>query len=98
MQIVLGYLTVLLHLLELIHAVSADRADGDLVVFGKLLDVLDYLAALILGQRREGQSDNLAVILRVDAEIGGLDSLLDGVKGRSVPGLDAEDSAPRPRR
>ena len=54
--------------------------------FSKLLDILDYLAALILSQRRESQSDNLAVILRVDAEIGGLDSLLDGVKGRSVPG------------
>lgn len=53
LEIVLGYLAVLLHLLELIHAVSADRADGDLAVFGKLLDILDYLAALILGQRRE---------------------------------------------
>ena len=90
LEIVLGYLAVLLHLLELIHAVSADRADGDLAILGKLLDILDYLAALILSQRREGQSDNLAVILRVDAEIGGLDSLLDLLEQAAVPRLDDE--------
>ena len=92
LEIVLGYLAVLLHLLELIHAVSADRANGNLAVLRQLLDILDYLAALILSQRRKCQSDNLAVILRVDAEIGGLDSLLDGMQSRNVPGLNAEDS------
>ena len=92
LEIVLGYFAVLLHLLELFHAVSADRANGNLAVLRQLLDILDYVAALILGQGRESKSYHLSVVLRVNSEIGGLDSLLDGMQSRNVPGLNAEDS------
>ena len=72
--VVLGQFALLLGLLDVVDRVAADVADGDLGVFGVFADLLGEVLAALLGQLREDEADNAAVILRVDAEIRGLDS------------------------
>ena len=72
-------------LLEVIHGVPADVADGHLAVLGILVDLLGQLLAALLRQLREGQADDTAVVLGIDAQVGGLDGLFDGLEQRSRP-------------
>ena len=88
--IVLGDLGGLLLLLHLLHRVAADVADGDLRGLAVLLGLLDQIAAALLGQGREDQTDRAAVVLGIDAQIGGEDRLLDGLEQACVPGLDQQ--------
>ena len=80
LQIVLGDLALLLGLLEGIHSLTADVTDGNLAVLAILMDLLGQLLTAFLSQLRECQADDSAVILGVDAQIRGLDSLLDGTQ------------------
>ena len=89
-QIVLGDLAVLLGALELGVGVAADVAHGDPRVLGVVLALLDEVLAALLGQRRERQADDRAVVARRDAEVGGLDGLLDRLERGLVPRLDDE--------
>ena len=75
--VVLGQLTLLLGLLNVVDCVAADVADGDLGILGVFADLLREILAALLGQLREDEADNAAVILRVDAEIRGLDGLFN---------------------
>ena len=50
------------------------------VLLGLLPDLFHEQFAALLGQLREDEADHAAVILRVDAEIRGLDGLLDGLE------------------
>src|SRR5262249_6100040 len=56
-------------------------------VLGDLPDVLDQVPTPLLGEGGDRDPDQLAVVLGVEAEIRGLDGLLDRVQGRFVIGL-----------
>src|SRR5688572_4609203 len=49
-------------LLEIVHDVAPDVADRDPSLLGEVADDLDELLAALLGQRRDGQADQLAVV------------------------------------
>ena len=86
--VVLGDLGVLLHLLQLLVGVPPHVADGDPALLGHVLGHLDQLLAPLLGERRDVDADDLAVVARVHRELGLLDGLLDLGQHRAVPGLD----------
>ena len=65
---VLADFVLLLVLLELVHPVAADVADGDPRLFGILAAQLGELLAALLGQLGDRQADHLAVDDRVDSE------------------------------
>ena len=90
MQLVLGDLALLLRCLELVQCIAADVAERNLCLLTGLGNALDKLLTALLGQRREVQTNLLAVVLRVDAEVGDLDRLLDGLEHRAVPRLDGQ--------
>ena len=70
LQLVLGHVAVLLHLLREVVCLAADVADRYLRGIAHLRDLLGQLLAALLGQLREDEADRLAVVLRVDAEVG----------------------------
>ena len=78
-------LALLLGLLDVVDCVAADVADGDLGVLAVFVDLLRQILAALLGQLREDQADDAAVVLRVDAEIGGLDGLFNRLEQRRRP-------------
>ena len=88
--VVLGQFPLLLGLFDVVNRVAADVADGDLGVLGIFADLLREILAALLGQLREDEADDAAVILRVDAEIRGLDGLFNRLEQRPVPRLDDE--------
>ena len=90
MQLVLGDLALLLRGLELVERIAADIAESDLGLLAGLGNALDELLAALLGQRREVQTDLLAVVLRIDAEVGHLNGLFDSLEHRAVPRLDGQ--------
>ena len=89
---VLGQLAGLLHCLGLVHCLAADVAHGDLCILTQLGDLLGQLLAALLGGSREVQTDGLAVINGVDADVAGLDRLGDGLEHRAVPRGDGQDA------
>src|SRR5262245_37934377 len=72
-------------------------AHGDAEVLGHLLHVLDELLPPLLGERRNRDPDELAVVLRVEAEVRGLDGLLDRHHRALVEGLDDDERRLRHR-
>ena len=90
LQLVLGDLGGLLHLLERLQRIPADVADGHLAALVVLADLLDQFLAALLRQLGEGQPDGLAVILGIDAQIGLLNGLLNALQGRGVPRGDEQ--------
>src|SRR6478609_3667726 len=89
-DVVLADLAVLLELLELLLRRTAQVADRDPAVLGLGLGDLDVLLATLLGELREHAPDHLAVVGRVDAEVGVADRLLDGLHRALVVGLDED--------
>ena len=71
--------------LEGVVAVAADVADRGAVLFEDLVQVLADVAAALLGHGRNGDAHDLAVGMRIEAEIGGLDGLFDLLAGWSGP-------------
>ena len=86
--VVLGDLRVLLELLDIVHGVAADIADGHLGVLAVLAHLLGQFLTAFLRELGEDQSDDSAVVLGVNAQIGGLDGLFDLLQKAAVPGLD----------
>ena len=66
--VLLGVLcqTVLLCLLQLVYGIAACVADGNLGSLVLLAALLDKILAALLGEWRNGQADNLAVVGRHD--------------------------------
>ena len=62
---------------RLVLGVPADVADRDPGVLRLVLRDLDELLAALLGELREDDPDDRAVVGRVDAEVGVADGLLD---------------------
>ena len=65
----------------------------DAVVLGELADVLHEVLAPLLGERGDRDADDLAVVQRVEAEVGRLDRLLDLADDALVVRLDDEQAA-----
>ena len=59
---------------------------------GFLLNLLAKLLAAFLGKLRENKANDLTVVRGGDSHIGGKDSLLDRLQGRSVVGGDGQGS------
>ena len=76
--------------LEVLARVAAEVAHGDAAVLGHVLDDLDVLLAALLGERREVEPDDRAVVARVDAEVAVADRLLDGAERGAVVRLDEQ--------
>jgi hypothetical protein len=92
LQIVLGNLAVFLGFLEGVHGVAADVADVDATFFGHAAGNLHELLATFAAELGEWDSDVGAVNGRVQAEVGLLDGLHDGLGDAFVPGLDLDEA------
>ena len=80
--------TLLDGLLQVIDAVAAGIADADLGGLHLLAALLHQLFAAFLGEGRNGDADNLAVVLGHDAQRGVDDGFLDDAHHTLVPGTD----------
>src|SRR6266536_3891238 len=75
--LVASHLALVDELLEVVHDVAADVPDRDAAVLGHLPGDLDELLSPLLGQLRDREADDLAVVRRGQAEVGLLDRSLD---------------------
>ena len=85
--VVLGDLVILEQLLQPVVGVAAHLADAVAALLGQLVDVARQLLAALFGERRERDAHDLAVVGRVQAEIGGANRLLDRAELRRVERL-----------
>src|SRR5207248_7178988 len=83
----------LLQAVELVAGGAPQVAYGDAAFLGLVLHDLHKLLTPLLGELRERQADDLAVVGGVDTEVGVLDGLLDGLHRVLVVGLDDEKSS-----
>jgi hypothetical protein len=60
---------VLFELFQLVDGIAADIPEGNFVILGLFLEILDNFLAALAGQRRQVQPDNLAVIGRGQADV-----------------------------
>src|SRR4051812_2495714 len=86
--LVLADLPVLDDALQLVHRGAAHAADGDLGVLALAARDLDHVPAPLLGELREDDADDLAVVARVDPEVGVADRALHALQLAGVVGLD----------
>src|SRR5215470_155868 len=89
--LVLGDLLVLEQGLELLVRVAALVADGDLVLLALGLHLLGDLLAPLLGERRDRQTDDLAVIHRSEAQVRLAERLLHVLEEALLPGLHRDE-------
>src|SRR6266540_1807025 len=75
--LVLPDLTLVHELLEVVHDVAADVSDGHAPFLGHPAHDLDELLAPLLGELRNREPDQLAVVGRRQAKVGLLDRPLD---------------------
>ena len=75
--VVLGDLLVLEHLLDPVVALVAEAPDLDARLLGHVVRLLGEVLAALLGQRRDRDADDLAVGLRVQAQLRLADRALD---------------------
>src|SRR5262245_7008439 len=90
-DVVLAGLAVAREGVELAPCIPAGVAHRHPPVFRHVLDLLDELAAPLLGERREGESDDDPVAARVDSEVGVADRLLDRVQRPLVVRLNDKE-------
>ena len=90
LDVVLAGLAVLLDGLELLLGLAADTAHLDAGVLGAGAGELDVVLAALLGQCRQGDTDDGAVIGGVDAEVGLADGGDDVLHGGAVEGADQD--------
>src|SRR3546814_17720307 len=69
-MLVLGDVSVLFHLLELLHAVAAHVAHGDAALLSVFVGDLAKLLAAVLAQLRDGTAHDLPLPRRVGPEAG----------------------------
>src|SRR3954452_16087013 len=86
--LVLANLPVLDDALQLVHRGAAHAADGHLGVLALAARHLDHVPAALLGELREDDADDLAVVARVDPEVGVADRALHALQLARVVGLD----------
>ena len=86
------HVAVVLEALELVPGRPPEIAHRHPALLGLVPDHLDEVLAPLLGQRREAQPDDVAVVGGRDAEVRRLDRLLDAGQGRLVVGRDHEQA------
>src|SRR5215216_2236277 len=91
-QLVLGDVAVALQALQGVLLVPADVADAGPRLLGPVLGQAHVLLAPLLGELGEGQADDLAVVGRVDAQVGVADGLLDRGGGVAVVRRDDQQA------
>ena len=62
---------------QMVERIAAAVAHGDARFLGPLVDLFDQLFAPVLGQLRQHQANDLAVVGRIDAEVRLLNRLFD---------------------
>src|SRR5215813_8269866 len=85
--LVLGDLLVLEQGLELLVRVATLVANGDLVLLALGLHLLGDLLAPLLGERRDGQADYLAIVHRGETQVRLAERLLHVLEQALLPGL-----------
>src|SRR4051794_14162969 len=88
--LVLADLALLAQLAQVVHDVAADVADLDPALLRDVVRDLDELLAALLGQRRDRQADEVAVVRRVEPQVGVADRLLDRLDRARIEGLHRE--------
>ena len=88
-----GELTILLKLVELMAGRSAQVSDLHASILRLLANHFDHVSPALLSQGRKGESDDLAIVRRVDAEIRRTDRLLNGGHGPFVEWNDLQQSS-----
>src|SRR6202521_4374511 len=83
---------LLLERLHAIHLLAPDVANCDVRALGIALDQSRVLAAPLFVQGRNRNSDQHAVVARVQSELGFLDRFLHGADDRPVPWLDDDQA------
>src|SRR3546814_5600772 len=87
LAIILADCLFILVLLQIVHAVAADVADGDARLFGILARELRQLLAALLRHFGDRQAEHLAIDDRVEAEPRRADRLVARAAVRLVPHL-----------
>src|SRR5215207_4171158 len=79
-------------LAQVVQRVTADVADRDLALLGEPADHLHELLAPLLGELGDLQADDVAVVVRRQADVGLEDRPLDRLDGVLVVRLDGEQA------
>src|SRR3989442_2291075 len=90
--LVVADVAVLDELLQMVHQVAADVPDRDPALLRVPAHELDELLAPLLGQLRDRQADYLAVVRRLEPELGLQDRLLDRLDLGRVERLHCEEA------
>jgi hypothetical protein len=88
--LVVAHVAVADEILQMVHDVAADVPHRDAALLGQVAHDLDELLAPLLGELRDRQADDLAVVRRRQAELGLLDRPLDPLDRAGVVRLDRE--------
>src|SRR5437879_2419078 len=78
-------------LLDPVHRVGARMTDRDAAFLGELVNDFHQLFAAFLGQGRNGDADEVAIVRRRESQIGCENHLLEGLQQTSVPRLHGEE-------
>src|SRR5690242_15646009 len=89
-DVVRAGLAVLLEVLEPVDGVAADVAGGDPALLGHVPHLADEVLAPLLGELRDREPDQLAVVRRREAEVGLEDAALDVLHDALVERRDRE--------
>ena len=81
-------MAILLKLLEGVHAILANMANGDPRLFGVFVRHLDHFLPPLGVELGNGDAQQLAFHDRIEAEIGVANGAVYGVDQRLVPDLD----------
>src|SRR5580704_975277 len=85
---VFGDVFVLEQRLDGLVAVAPDIAHRYAVMLGNAVQAFDEFLAALLGKGRYGQPDHLAIVRRIQAQVGDPDGLLDRADLRCIPRRD----------
>ncbi len=89
-RIVLAHIAVFFRLLEHIHAVAADVANGDASRLGIIVGDLGQVAAALFVQLGQRHADHLPFPHRVEPQAAVADGLFDRIGELTVPDLHAQ--------
>src|SRR6185437_6860170 len=89
--IVFRDLLVLERLLDKLVSVAADVADGSAVLFQDFVQMLDHVAAALLGQGRDGHANDLAVVHGIEPEVTRPDGLFDVAQRTGIKRLHGDE-------